>query len=113
MPPNYPGEVVSRYRYVDGSGEIGVIPSVTQPFCRACTRARLSADGELFTCLFASSGHDLRSIIRGGGGDADLVHAIAGAWGRRSDRYSEVRALKAECGEGDARVKVEMSYIGG
>jgi GTP 3',8-cyclase len=66
VPPNYPGEVVSRYRYVDGSGEIGVIPSVTQPFCRACTRARLSADGELFTCLFASSGHDLRSIIRGG-----------------------------------------------
>ncbi|HVM35060.1 MAG TPA: GTP 3',8-cyclase MoaA [Actinomycetota bacterium] len=113
LPPNYPGEVVSRYRYVDGTGEIGVIPSVTKPFCRACTRARLSAEGELFTCLFASNGRDLRSIIRGGGGDEELADAIAGAWKRRSDRYSEVRALEAERGEGNARRKVEMSYIGG
>jgi cyclic pyranopterin phosphate synthase len=92
MPPNYPGEVANRWRYVDGSGEVGVIASVTQPFCGACTRARLSADGRLYTCLFGTDGHDLRGLIRGGVSDDDLREAIAGIWNLRADRYSELRS---------------------
>jgi cyclic pyranopterin phosphate synthase len=103
------GGVASRYRYRDGAGEIGVIASVTEPFCGGCTRARLSADGKLFTCLFAQRGHDLRALLRGGGSDAELERAIAGVWRRRDDRYS---AQRAAAGERRA-AKVEMSYIGG
>jgi cyclic pyranopterin phosphate synthase len=106
--PNYPGEVAQRYRYRDGSGEIGVITSVTQPFCGACTRARLSAEGRLYTCLFATKGHDLRALIRGGASDAELTEAVSGVWRARTDRYSEIRsAATAEL------PKIEMSYIGG
>ena len=106
--PNYPGEVAERWRYRDGSGEIGVIASVTRAFCRTCTRARLSADGSLYTCLFAVQGHDLRRLVRGSGSDADLAQAIARIWSRRADRYSEIRTQET------ARLpKVEMSFIGG
>jgi GTP 3',8-cyclase len=104
----YRGEVASRWRYRDGSGEIGVISSVTQPFCGDCTRARLSADGKVYTCLFAVQGHDLRALLRGGAGDDELVAAIADIWRSRADRYSELRsAATADL------PKVEMSYIGG
>jgi cyclic pyranopterin phosphate synthase len=106
--PNYPGEVASRWRYKDGGGEIGVIASVTQPFCGGCTRARLSAEGRLFTCLFATRGHDLRAIVRGDATDEELDAAIAGVWRVRSDRYSELRTAKTA-----AQPKIEMSYIGG
>lgn len=106
--PAYRGEVASRYRYLDGQGEIGVIASVTQPFCGDCTRIRLSADGKLYTCLFAVRGHDVRSIVRSGAGDHELEAAIRAIWERRADRYSELRT------EETARLrKVEMSYIGG
>jgi cyclic pyranopterin phosphate synthase len=105
---NYAGEVARRYRYVDGSGEIGVIASVTQPFCGDCTRARLSSEGMLYTCLFASSGYDLRALVRGGKSGAEIADAISALWQRRADRYSEERAAHAP----GAR-KVEMSYIGG
>jgi cyclic pyranopterin phosphate synthase len=104
----YPGEVARRYRYLDGSGEVGVISSVTQPFCGACTRARLSAEGKLYTCLFAVRGHDLRALVRGGASDEELAGAVQTLWGSRSDRYSELRSA-ATIGE----PKVEMSYIGG
>jgi cyclic pyranopterin phosphate synthase len=104
----YRGEVAQRYRYRDGSGEIGVIASVTQPFCGDCTRARLSADGRLYTCLFAIRGHDLRAVLRAGADDAALEDAIRAVWERRTDRYSELRT------EQTSRLrKVEMSYIGG
>jgi cyclic pyranopterin phosphate synthase len=106
--PAYRGEVAQRYRYLDGSGEIGVIASVTQPFCGDCTRARLSADGKVYTCLFAIRGHDLRSVLRGGADDRELARAIRTIWVGRTDRYSELRT--AETG---ALQKVEMSYIGG
>jgi cyclic pyranopterin phosphate synthase len=106
--PNYPGEVASRYRYRDGSGEIGVITSVTRPFCGACTRARLSAEGRLFTCLFATRGTDLKTPLRAGAGDDELAELIAGVWGEREDRYSELRTEATA-----QRPKVEMSYIGG
>ena len=106
--PNYPGEVARRYRYRDGAGEIGVIASVTQPFCGDCTRARISAEGVLYTCLFASKGTDLRSLLREGIGDEELVGVLAGTWRGRTDRYSEIRS---EATRGLARV--EMSYIGG
>ena len=105
---NYPGEVANRFRYVDGSGEIGVIASVTRPFCAGCTRARLSADGSLYTCLFASAGHDLKTLLRHGGDDASIIAAITGVWSRRADRYSEIRSESTSGWE-----KVEMSYIGG
>jgi cyclic pyranopterin phosphate synthase len=111
LPPTYPGEVASRYRYLDGAGEIGLIHAVSAPFCHGCTRARLSADGKLFTCLFATQGHDLRALLRGGAGEAELDHAIAAVWGDRSDRYS---ALRAAAGDGaGAPERIEMSYIGG
>ncbi|MGZ4282151.1 MAG: GTP 3',8-cyclase MoaA [Gaiellaceae bacterium] len=105
---NYRGEVARRYRYRDGSGEIGVIASVTQPFCGDCTRARLSADGTLYTCLFATKGHDLRALLREGASDGALEDAIGSVWLARTDRYSEVRS--AETAE---LPKVEMSFIGG
>jgi cyclic pyranopterin phosphate synthase len=106
--PAYPGEVANRYRYRDGGGEIGVIASVTRPFCGACTRARLSADGRLYTCLFANVGRDLRGPLRAGASDADLAELLGRIWRRRGDRYSELRT--AETAD---RPKVEMSYIGG
>jgi cyclic pyranopterin phosphate synthase len=106
--PAYRGEVARRWRYRDGGGEIGVIASVTQPFCGDCTRARLSAEGKLYTCLFAVRGTDLRALLRGGASDAELLDAIGAVWGRRTDRYSELRT--AETAE---LPKVEMSYIGG
>jgi GTP 3',8-cyclase len=106
--PSYRGEVAQRYRYRDGAGEIGVIASVTQPFCGDCTRARLSADGRLYTCLFAVRGHDLRGLLRGGASDGELAEAIAGVWSHRDDRYSELRT--AETAD---LPKVEMSFIGG
>jgi GTP 3',8-cyclase len=106
--PGYRGEVARRWRYRDGGGEVGVIASVTQPFCGDCTRARLSAEGRLFTCLFAVRGHDLRAKIRGGASDEELAAALRGVWGARGDRYSELRsAATADL------PKVEMSYIGG
>jgi GTP 3',8-cyclase len=104
----YRGEVAQRYRYRDGAGEIGVVASVTQPFCGDCTRMRLSADGKLYTCLFAVRGHDLRHILRGGVGDDELDGSIRGIWERRVDRYSELRTDETR-----SLRKVEMSYIGG
>jgi cyclic pyranopterin phosphate synthase len=104
----YRGEVAQRYSYRDGAGEIGVIASVTQPFCGDCTRARLSADGKLYTCLFAVRGHDLRAVLRSGASDEELDAAIRSVWERRSDRYSELRTA-----ETSSLRKVEMSYIGG
>jgi cyclic pyranopterin phosphate synthase len=106
--PNYPGEVATRYRYKDGGGEIGVIASVTQPFCGGCTRARLSAEGRLFTCLFAVRGHDLRAVVRSDASDDELDEAIGSIWRGRADRYSEIRTAATA-----GREKVEMSYIGG
>ncbi|MEO5986422.1 MAG: GTP 3',8-cyclase MoaA [Candidatus Limnocylindria bacterium] len=104
----YRGEVAQRYRYRDGGGEIGVISSVTQPFCGDCTRARLSADGQLFTCLFATSGHDLRAVLRSGSDDSELLEALRSIWSARDDRYSELRTLDTV-----DLPKVEMSFIGG
>ena len=104
---NYPGEVAERWRYTDGAGEIGVISSVTQAFCRDCTRIRLSTEGKLYTCLFASSGHDLRALLRQGASDAEIAAFIAGLWQARNDRYSEIRH------DATPEKKIEMSYIGG
>ena len=108
---NYRGEVANRYRYRDGTGEIGVIASVTQPFCGDCTRARLSTDGKLYTCLFAADGLDLRGPMRDGAADTELTARIKGIWGRRADRYSEERTELAPL-QND-RPKVEMYQIGG
>jgi cyclic pyranopterin phosphate synthase len=104
----YRGEVAKRYRYRDGRGEFGVISSVTQPFCGDCTRARLSAEGRLYTCLFAVRGHDLRAVIRQGASDEELATAIADQWLVRKDRYSELRSRATADLE-----RIEMSYIGG
>ena len=107
--PNYPGEVAKRFRYLDGSlGEIGVITSVTQPFCGDCSRARLSAEGRLYTCLFAESGFDFRALLRGGASDTEIANILHGVWSRRTDRYSEARTAQTA-----SRPKVEMSHIGG
>lgn len=106
--PNYVGEVAERWRYADGAGEIGVISSVTAPFCGGCTRARLSTEGRLYTCLFAQSGHDLRALLREAHPDEAIAAAIAGVWKQRTDRYSEIRS-NATTG----LRKIEMSYIGG
>ncbi len=106
--PHYRGEVAERWRYVDGPGEIGVIASVTQAFCRDCTRARLSTEGRLFTCLFANEGFDLREIVRAGTDDGALRRVVAALWRQRADRYSEIRTAGTA-----AAPKVEMSYIGG
>ncbi len=108
LPPAQPGEVASRWRYRDGRGEIGVISSVTQPFCHTCTRARLSAVGELYTCLFGVAGTDLRGPLRAGASDAELLELITGVWRGRTDRYSELRSEATR-----SLPRVEMSYIGG
>jgi cyclic pyranopterin phosphate synthase len=105
---NYSGEVAARWRYTDGEGEIGVIASVTQPFCGACSRARLSADGQLFTCLFGVRGHDVRALLRSGCSDGELQERLRSIWGHRADRYSEIRSERTA-----DLPKVEMSYIGG
>jgi cyclic pyranopterin phosphate synthase len=107
--PNYPGEVARRYRYIDGAGEVGLIASVTQPFCGNCTRVRLSPDGSIYTCLFAGTGTDLKEPIRSGASDAELGALIDAVWTKRSDRYSEIRSSQTvSIGQ-----RVEMSYIGG
>ena len=108
MDANYPGEVARRWRYRDGGGEIGIISSVSQPFCGDCSRARLSADGQLYTCLFGVRGHDLRTPLRNDRSDEAIESILRGIWGRRSDRYSELRTLATA-----PRAKVEMSRIGG
>ncbi len=105
---SYRGEVAGRYRYADGDGEIGIISSVSQPFCRDCTRMRLSADGKLYTCLFGAAGHDVRRLLRGDVSDAEIGEFLRGIWSRRKDRYSEKRAAAT-----DGLPKIEMSYIGG
>jgi GTP 3',8-cyclase len=106
--PNYRGEVAERWRYKDGGGEVGVIASVTQAFCRDCNRARLSAEGKLYTCLFAIKGHDFRDLLRGGASDEEIVQKIDSVWGKRADRYSEIRSENTI-----PLRKVEMSHIGG
>ncbi|MGE5690341.1 MAG: GTP 3',8-cyclase MoaA [Pseudomonadota bacterium] len=108
LEPSYRGETARRFRYADGAGELGVVASVTQPFCGDCTRARLSADGHLYTCLFATTGRDLRPLLRRGAGDDELLGHLATAWRARDDRYSERRSEATE-----ALPKVEMSFIGG
>ncbi len=108
---NYQGEVAERYGFVDGGGEIGFISSVTQPFCGSCSRARLSSDGVLYTCLFATSGTSLRDALRGGASDAQLLERIRAVWLGRADRYSELRARMRESVA--PQPKVEMYYIGG
>ena len=105
---NYEGEVAERWRYLDGSGEIGFISSVTQAFCRSCTRARLSAEGSIYTCLFATEGTDLRMLLRTGATDEQISNLISQTWSKRSDNYSEIRTA-----ETSSLRKIEMSYIGG
>jgi cyclic pyranopterin phosphate synthase len=107
-----PGETAERWGYADGTGEVGFISSVTRAFCGDCNRARLSTEGKLYLCLFASNGYDLRELVRGGASDAQLASAIAHIWQGRSDRYSELRGTLAP-DTGDGRRRVEMSYIGG
>jgi cyclic pyranopterin phosphate synthase len=109
LDPNYTGEVAERWRYKDGSGEVGVIASVTQAFCRTCNRARLSAEGKLYTCLFAVQGHDFRGLLRSGASDEEISQAIARVWNVRTDRYSELRSENTL----NLPNKVEMSHIGG
>ena len=112
--PNYSGETAERWRYADGAGEIGVISSVTQAFCGECNRARLSTEGKLFLCLFASQGHDLRALLRGNYADEQIAAALGPIWQARSDRYSELRAaLPPDASPADGQKRVEMSYIGG
>jgi cyclic pyranopterin phosphate synthase len=112
--PNYPGEVARRFRYRDGSGEIGIIASVSQPFCGACTRARISADGHLVTCLFAAGGKDLKTALRGGATDDELRELITGIWTVRADRYSEERSSHTDFGSSRReRRRLEMYRIGG
>jgi cyclic pyranopterin phosphate synthase len=108
VPPKHPGEVATRYRYVDGQGEIGVVSSVTHAFCRTCNRARLSADGRLFTCLFASVGTDFRTLLRSGASDDEIFAVLRDVWNGRRDRYSELRTEASK-----NRKKIEMSFIGG
>ncbi|MEU3342825.1 GTP 3',8-cyclase MoaA [Streptomyces sp. NPDC006668] len=110
LPAGHPGEVATRYRYRDGAGEIGVIGSVTRPFCGDCTRARLSADGMVHTCLFSSRGTDLRALLRAGAGDEELRTVVGALWGAREDGYSELRGGRRTRSRED---RVEMSYIGG
>lgn len=110
VPPATPGEVADRYRYRDGAGEVGVVASVTRPFCGTCTRARLSSIGEVFTCLFAARGHDLRGPLRAGADDAEMAERVRAIWEGRTDRYSELRTAETSADGGE---RVEMSYIGG
>jgi cyclic pyranopterin phosphate synthase len=119
LEPSAPGETAERWRYADGGGEIGVISSVTQAFCGDCNRARLSTEGQLYLCLFATQGHDLRSLVRGTGANAagsasdeQLASAIARIWQGRADRYSQLRGTMAPDTDTGGR-RVEMSYIGG
>jgi cyclic pyranopterin phosphate synthase len=109
---NYSGETAGRWRYIDGGGEVGVISSVTQAFCHDCSRIRLSTEGKLYTCLFASRGHDLRALLREGRDDLEISNAIAQLWRARTDRYSETRTINT-AGLARGAKKVEMSYIGG
>lgn len=111
IPPNRAGETAVRWRYLDGAGEVGAISSVTQAFCGSCTRARVSAEGRLFTCLFATAGTDLRALLRSGADDAQIAEALGGIWSRRADRYSEIRASRTS--DAPPRERIEMSYIGG
>ena len=111
--PNYNGETSVRWRYRDGSGEIGVISSVTRSFCHSCTRARISTEGKLFTCLFATEGHDLRALMRGGCSDEQLSSVMSHIWRERTDRYSELRSAKTNELPVTGKKKIEMSYIGG
>lgn len=106
--PNYPGEVAGRWRYKDGKGEVGMISSVTQAFCRDCNRARITAEGQMYTCLFAVKGHDFRALLRDGATDDEISQEIAHVWGKRADRYSELRSENTI-----DLPKVEMSHIGG
>jgi cyclic pyranopterin phosphate synthase len=108
---SYPGEVASRYQYLDGEGEIGFISSVTEPFCGACSRARLSADGVLYTCLFATAGTDLRGPLRDGASDNEIAAIINNVWLRRADRYSELR--RPEKTREFPLQKIEMYRMGG
>jgi cyclic pyranopterin phosphate synthase len=108
MGAHYAGEVAKRWRYADGTGEIGVISSVTRAFCSTCTRARLSTDGQLYTCLFSQRGYDLKALVRSGASDEALASAIRGIWEHRDDRYSEIRTSETARDR-----KVEMSFIGG
>jgi GTP 3',8-cyclase len=108
LEPTYPGEVARRYGYADGSGEIGIITSVTRPFCASCTRARLSARGQVYTCLFAAQGIDLKQPLRDGAGDDELLALLTQTWRARTDAYSETRSANTR-----RLRKVEMSYIGG
>jgi cyclic pyranopterin phosphate synthase len=108
LPLARPDETARKWRYCDGAGEIGVIASVTKPFCGGCSRARLSAEGRLHTCLFATAGHDLRAPLRLGASNEEIADLLRGIWGRREDRYSELRSAETA-----ALPKVEMSYIGG
>ena len=112
LAPSVTGETAERWRYADGGGEIGLISSVTQAFCHDCNRARLSTEGKLFLCLFASRGHDLRALLRNGASDADITSALAAVWAGRDDRYSELRAAMPTAMAGGER-RVEMHYIGG
>jgi len=109
LPPKYPGEVATRYRFRDGAGEIGVISSISEPFCGSCSRARLSSEGTLYTCLFATHGTDLRTALRDGSSDEALREQLRQVWLRRADRYSEERAGRRNV----SRCKIEMHYIGG
>jgi cyclic pyranopterin phosphate synthase len=109
VPPKYPGEVATRYRFLDGAGEIGMISSISQPFCGACSRARLSSEGMLYTCLFATAGTDFRAALRGDTSDEALTQRLREVWLGRNDRYSEERAER----HGKTRHKIEMHYIGG
>jgi cyclic pyranopterin phosphate synthase len=107
--PDLPSDVAKKWRYLDGKGEIGLIASVTDPFCGDCTRLRLSASGELFTCLFSNQGHDIKSLLRGDAGDSDLFEFVASLWRSRDDNYSQIRSQDGQENTG----RVEMSYIGG
>jgi GTP 3',8-cyclase len=113
LPASTPGETAERWRYADGAGEVGFISSVTQAFCGDCNRARLSTEGKLFLCLFASQGHDLRALLRGGFSDAQIAGAIGLVWAERSDRYSELRSAQPAGSIDSGERRVEMHYIGG
>jgi cyclic pyranopterin phosphate synthase len=113
LDPSAPGETAERWGYADGSGEIGLISSVTQAFCGDCNRARLSTEGRLYLCLFAGNGYDLRALLRGGAGDAELASAVGHIWQGRGDRYSQLRGTLAAGPGGAPKRRVEMSYIGG
>jgi cyclic pyranopterin phosphate synthase len=109
---NYSGEVAQRWRYVDGSGEVGVISSVTQTFCHECTRARISTDGQMYLCLFANEGFDFKTLLRSGKSDLEIANAVMNTWAGRDDHYSEMRGSNTANQSTSSR-KVEMSYIGG